>query len=99
MKLKPECTPSFLTYFPTALFLQKYVWKGELNAGTYYLLPFTSGCKLKKRSKKNISIKTVELVYRTDSGELDLTRELRLVCECLYLPAPKNLIVFSCIKY
>ncbi|KAL6108265.1 efcab7 [Pungitius sinensis] len=57
----------------------KYVWKGELQAGTYYLLPFTSGCKLKKRSKKSLSNKPVELVYRTDSGELDLTRELREV--------------------
>ncbi len=67
----------FLTYFVTPLFLQKHVWKGELNAGTYYLLPFTSGCKLKKRSKKSLSVKPVELVYRTDTGELDLTRELR----------------------
>ncbi|KAM8873682.1 EF-hand calcium-binding domain-containing protein 7 isoform 2-T2 [Spinachia spinachia] len=57
----------------------KYVWKGELHAGTYYLLPFTSGCKLKKRSKKSESNKPVQLVYRTDSGELDLTGELREV--------------------
>lgn len=59
------------------VFLQKYVWRGELNAGTYYLLPFTGGCKIKKKSKKNLSIKPVELVYRTDTGELDLTTELR----------------------
>lgn len=59
------------------MFLQKYVWKGELNAGTYYLLPFTSGCKIKKRSKKSLSNKPAELVYRTDAGELDLTTELR----------------------
>lgn len=59
------------------VFLQKYVWKGELNAGTYYLLPFTSGCKIKKKSKKSLSIQPVELVYRTDTGELDLTTELR----------------------
>nr|XP_019953868.1 PREDICTED: EF-hand calcium-binding domain-containing protein 7 isoform X1 [Paralichthys olivaceus] len=56
---------------------QKYIWKGELNTGTYYLLPFTSGCRLKKRIKKNLSDKPVELVSRTDSGELDLTLELR----------------------
>lgn len=55
----------------------KYIWKGELHAGTYYLLPFTTGCKLKKRSKKSPSGKPVELVSRTGSGELDLTRELR----------------------
>lgn len=77
------------------MFVQKYVWKGELNAGTYYLLPFTSGCRLKKMSKKGASNKPVELVYRTDTGELDLSRELRWVggwvCvsiyTCVYLTA------------
>lgn len=63
----------------TACFLQKYVWKGELNAGSYYLLPFTSGCKLKRRNKKTISGKAVELINRSDSEEIDLSRELRLV--------------------
>ncbi|KAJ4943217.1 hypothetical protein JOQ06_005722 [Pogonophryne albipinna] len=62
----------------------KYVWKGELDAGTYYLLPFTSGCRLKKRSKKSLSIKSIELVYRTDTGELDLTRELREVLSDIF---------------
>ncbi|XP_040896367.1 EF-hand calcium-binding domain-containing protein 7 isoform X2 [Toxotes jaculatrix] len=66
-----------LVYFTESKDKEKYVWKGELNAGTYYLLPFTSGCRLKKRSKKNLSNKPVELVYRTDTEELDLTRELR----------------------
>ncbi|XP_030290271.1 EF-hand calcium-binding domain-containing protein 7 [Sparus aurata] len=63
---------------------EKYVWRGELNAGTYYLLPFTSGCKIKKKSKKNLSIKPVELVYRTDTGELDLTTELREVLSDIF---------------
>ncbi|KAM8746451.1 EF-hand calcium-binding domain-containing protein 7 [Acanthopagrus schlegelii] len=62
----------------------KYVWKGELNAGTYYLLPFTSGCKIKKRSKKSLSNKPIELVYRTDAGELDLTTELREVLSDIF---------------
>lgn len=57
----------------------KYVWKGELNAGTYRLLPFTSGCRLKKQSKNNFPDKSVKLVYKTDTGELDLTSELREV--------------------
>ncbi|XP_039984322.1 EF-hand calcium-binding domain-containing protein 7 isoform X2 [Xiphias gladius] len=68
---------STLVHFTESKDKEKYVWKGELNAGTYYLLPFTSGCRLKKRSKKSLSNKPVELVYRTDTGELDLTRELR----------------------
>ncbi|XP_074524761.1 EF-hand calcium-binding domain-containing protein 7 [Halichoeres trimaculatus] len=63
---------------------EKYVWRGELNAGTYYLLPFTSGCKLKKRTKKSLSVKPVELIYRTDTGELDLTRELREVLSDIF---------------
>uniref|UniRef100_A0A671W7D3 EF-hand calcium-binding domain-containing protein 7 n=1 Tax=Sparus aurata TaxID=8175 RepID=A0A671W7D3_SPAAU len=63
---------------------KEYVWRGELNAGTYYLLPFTSGCKIKKKSKKNLSIKPVELVYRTDTGELDLTTELREVLSDIF---------------
>ncbi|XP_058494085.1 EF-hand calcium-binding domain-containing protein 7 [Solea solea] len=68
---------STLVQFTESKDKEKYVWKGELSAGTYYLLPFTSGCRLKKRGKKSLSNKTVELVYKTDTGELDLTRELR----------------------
>uniref|UniRef100_A0A669CAF4 EF-hand calcium-binding domain-containing protein 7 n=1 Tax=Oreochromis niloticus TaxID=8128 RepID=A0A669CAF4_ORENI len=63
---------------------EKYIWKGELNAGTYHLLPFTSGCRLKKRSKKSPSSKPVELVYRTDTEELDLTREFREVLSDIF---------------
>ncbi|XP_044056150.1 EF-hand calcium-binding domain-containing protein 7 [Siniperca chuatsi] len=75
---------STLVCFTESKDKEKYVWKGELNAGTYYLLPFTSGCKLKKRSKKSLSNKPVELVHRTDTGELDLTRELREVLSDIF---------------
>ncbi|XP_076582366.1 EF-hand calcium-binding domain-containing protein 7 [Chaetodon auriga] len=75
---------STLVCFTESKDKEKYVWKGELNGGTYYLLPFTTGCKLKKRSKKNLSNKPVELVYRTDTGELDLTRELRRVLSDIF---------------
>ncbi|KAG7242345.1 hypothetical protein INR49_024021 [Caranx melampygus] len=68
---------STLAHFTESKDKETYVWKGELNAGTYYLLPFTSGCRLKKRSKKSLPTKPVELVSRTDTGELDLTRDLR----------------------
>lgn len=58
------------------------MWRGELAAGSYYLLPFTSGCRLKRRRKRRSSreatpTKPEPLIYRTDTGELDLTRELR----------------------
>ncbi|XP_041647497.1 EF-hand calcium-binding domain-containing protein 7 [Cheilinus undulatus] len=68
---------STLVCFTESKDKEKYTWRGELNAGTYYLLPFTTGCKLKKRTEKNLSSKPTELIYRTDTGELDLTRELR----------------------
>ncbi|XP_051802773.1 EF-hand calcium-binding domain-containing protein 7 isoform X3 [Acanthochromis polyacanthus] len=75
---------STLVCFTESKDKEKYVWKGELNAGTYNLLPFTSGCRLKKRSKKSLSNKLVELVYKTDTGELDLTRELREVLSDIF---------------
>ncbi|XP_074491018.1 EF-hand calcium-binding domain-containing protein 7 isoform X2 [Sebastes fasciatus] len=75
---------STLVCFTESKDKEKYVWKGELHAGNYYLLPFTSGCKLKKKSKKSLSNKSVELVYRTDTGELDLTRELREVLSDIF---------------
>lgn len=75
VRMRVVLTPPYQTFHC----LQKYVWKGELNAGNYYLLPFTSGCKLKKRNKKNISAKAVQLINRTDTDEIDLSRELRSV--------------------
>lgn len=63
---------------------EKCVWKGELPAGTYNLLPFTSGCRLKKRHKKSQSNKPVDLVHRSDTGEIDLTRELREVLSDIF---------------
>ncbi|XP_008404383.1 EF-hand calcium-binding domain-containing protein 7 [Poecilia reticulata] len=70
---------SALVCFTESKDKEKYVWKGELNAGTYRLLPFTSGCRLKKQDKTNFSDKSVKLVYKTDTGEMDLTSELREV--------------------
>ncbi|XP_077440815.1 EF-hand calcium-binding domain-containing protein 7 [Vanacampus margaritifer] len=68
---------STLMCFTGAKDKKKYIWRGELKAGTYYLLPFSSGCRLKKRSRKNVSKKSIKLVYKTDSGELDLTSDFR----------------------
>nr|XP_046247099.1 EF-hand calcium-binding domain-containing protein 7 [Scatophagus argus] len=75
---------STLVCFTESKDREKYIWRGELNAGTYFLFPFTSGCRLRKRSKKSVCNKPVELVYRTDSGELDLTRELREVLSDIF---------------
>ncbi|XP_065529216.1 EF-hand calcium-binding domain-containing protein 7 isoform X1 [Lathamus discolor] len=50
-------------------------WKGELGSGVYWLLPFTTGCRLKK--VKTQITEEAELVYRDEDGELALTPEFR----------------------
>uniref|UniRef100_A0A4W5LM84 EF-hand calcium binding domain 7 n=1 Tax=Hucho hucho TaxID=62062 RepID=A0A4W5LM84_9TELE len=67
---------STLVCFTESRDKEKCCWKGELSAGTYCLLPFTTGCRLRKRTRKSVS-KPVTLVNRTDMGELDLTRDFR----------------------
>ncbi|KAM3620299.1 uncharacterized protein V6R79_021254 [Siganus canaliculatus] len=56
---------------------ERFVWRGELSAGSYLLLPFSSGCRLRKRSRKSPPSEDAPLVHRTEAGNLDLTRELR----------------------
>ncbi|XP_041696010.1 EF-hand calcium-binding domain-containing protein 7 isoform X2 [Coregonus clupeaformis] len=67
---------STLVCFTESRDKEKCCWKGELSAGTYCLLPFTTGCRLRRRTRKSVS-KAVTLVNRTDTGELDLTRDFR----------------------
>ncbi|XP_028666777.1 EF-hand calcium-binding domain-containing protein 7 [Erpetoichthys calabaricus] len=54
---------------------EKFGWKGELSSGVYYILPFTTGCRLKKK-KKNIK-EQAQLVCRGEGGKLALTKEFR----------------------
>ncbi|KFO82245.1 EF-hand calcium-binding domain-containing protein 7 [Cuculus canorus] len=54
---------------------EMFGWKGELVSGVYWLLPFTTGCRLKK-VKRHIAGEA-KLVYRGEDGELTLTREFR----------------------
>ncbi|KFQ20389.1 PREDICTED: EF-hand calcium-binding domain-containing protein 7 [Merops nubicus] len=54
---------------------EMFGWKGELGSGVYWLLPFTTGCRLKK-VKPQITGEA-ELVYRDEDGELALTKEFR----------------------
>ncbi|XP_075688872.1 EF-hand calcium-binding domain-containing protein 7 isoform X2 [Rhinoderma darwinii] len=54
---------------------ESYVWKGDLGAGSYTLLPFTTGCRLRK-NKKQVT-KEARLVYRDDRQDLQLTAEFR----------------------
>lgn len=54
---------------------QMFGWRGELGAGVYWLLPFTTGCRLRK-VKTQISGEA-KLVWRDEDGELALTKEFR----------------------
>ncbi|XP_069837470.1 EF-hand calcium-binding domain-containing protein 7 [Dendropsophus ebraccatus] len=54
---------------------ESYIWKGELGAGSYTLIPFTTGCRLKK-NKKQVA-KEARLVYRDANEDLQLTAEFR----------------------
>ncbi|NXN94469.1 EFCB7 protein, partial [Rhinopomastus cyanomelas] len=50
-------------------------WKGELGSGVYWLLPFTTGCRLKK--VKSPIPGEAKLVYRGEDGDLALTKEFQ----------------------
>ncbi|XP_075413236.1 EF-hand calcium-binding domain-containing protein 7 isoform X2 [Tenrec ecaudatus] len=50
-------------------------WTGELEPGIYWLIPSTTGCKLKKERKP--IIEEAQLVYRDEMGELTLTKAFR----------------------
>ncbi|KFQ01103.1 EF-hand calcium-binding domain-containing protein 7 isoform X2 [Haliaeetus albicilla] len=54
---------------------EMFGWKGELGSGVYWLLPFTTGCRLKK-VKPQIAGEA-KLVYRGEDGELALTKDFR----------------------
>ncbi|XP_067996899.1 EF-hand calcium-binding domain-containing protein 7 isoform X1 [Melanerpes formicivorus] len=54
---------------------EMFGWKGELGSGVYWLLPFTTGCRLKK-VKPHIT-REAKLVYRGEDGDLALTKEFR----------------------
>ncbi|KAF1588534.1 UNVERIFIED_CONTAM: EF-hand calcium-binding domain-containing protein 7, partial [Eudyptes pachyrhynchus] len=54
---------------------EMFGWKGELGSGIYWLLPFTTGCRLKKVKTQYTG--EAKLVYRGEDGELALTKEFR----------------------
>lgn len=50
-------------------------WTGELGPGTYWLIPCTTGCRLRQEVKP--IAEEAQLVCRDESGELFLTKEFR----------------------
>lgn len=50
-------------------------WTGELEPGIYWLIPSTTGCRLKKETKP--VTEEAQLVHRDETGELSLTSEFR----------------------
>ncbi|XP_063795260.1 phosphoglucomutase-1 isoform X2 [Pseudophryne corroboree] len=61
---------------------ETYAWKGELAVGSYTLIPFTTGCRLRK-SKKQVA-KEAKLVYRDANEDLVLTPEFRSALSDIY---------------
>ncbi|XP_072853837.2 EF-hand calcium-binding domain-containing protein 7 isoform X2 [Pogona vitticeps] len=56
---------------------ETYGWRGELEAGIYWLVPFTTGCRFKK-VKRPPEVEA-KLIYRDVNGDFTLTREFRAV--------------------
>lgn len=54
---------------------EMFGWRGELGAGVYWLLPFTTGCRLRKG--KNKITAEAKLLCRDEDGELALTEEFQ----------------------
>ncbi|KAL8178533.1 UNVERIFIED_CONTAM: EF-hand calcium-binding domain-containing protein 7 [Gekko kuhli] len=54
---------------------ETFGWRGELGAGVYWIIPFTTGCRFKKM-KKQIA-KEAKLMYEDGNGCLALTKEFR----------------------
>ncbi|NXC28539.1 EFCB7 protein, partial [Campylorhamphus procurvoides] len=50
-------------------------WKGELGPGVYWLLPFTTGCRLKKGKPPTPG--EAKLLCRDEDGELALTKDFQ----------------------
>ncbi|EHB12292.1 EF-hand calcium-binding domain-containing protein 7 [Heterocephalus glaber] len=50
-------------------------WTGELGPGVYWLIPSTTGCRLRKERKP--VTEEAQLVYRDGTGQLFLTEEFR----------------------
>ncbi|KAM8930454.1 EF-hand calcium-binding domain-containing protein 7 [Pelodytes ibericus] len=54
---------------------ETFGWRGELAPGVYYIIPFTTGCRLQKKGKQNT--KDAQLVSRDRNEDLILTPEFR----------------------
>ncbi|XP_025862722.1 EF-hand calcium-binding domain-containing protein 7 isoform X3 [Vulpes vulpes] len=55
--------------------IKVFGWTGELGPGIYWLIPSTTGCRLRKERKP--ITEEAQLVYRDETGELFLTKEFR----------------------
>ncbi|XP_054837857.1 EF-hand calcium-binding domain-containing protein 7 [Eublepharis macularius] len=55
---------------------EAFGWRGELGAGVYWVIPFTTGCRFKKM-KKQIG-EEAKLIYEDGDGCLALTKEFRV---------------------
>ncbi|XP_069498100.1 EF-hand calcium-binding domain-containing protein 7 isoform X2 [Ambystoma mexicanum] len=64
-----------LVFFTELRNKEIFGWKGELASGVYWLIPFTTGCRLRKKKKQMKG--EAKLVNRDKNGALLLTKEFR----------------------
>ncbi|KFO23186.1 EF-hand calcium-binding domain-containing protein 7 [Fukomys damarensis] len=57
-------------------------WTGELGPGVYWLIPSTTGCRLRKESMP--VTEEAQLVYRDDTGRLFLTKDFRVALSDIF---------------
>lgn len=50
----------------------EYCWKGDLRSGSYVLMPFTTGCRLRRRSTEPRN--SIQLIQKDENGETQLSR-------------------------
>nr|XP_032826590.1 EF-hand calcium-binding domain-containing protein 7 [Petromyzon marinus]XP_032826591.1 EF-hand calcium-binding domain-containing protein 7 [Petromyzon marinus]XP_032826592.1 EF-hand calcium-binding domain-containing protein 7 [Petromyzon marinus] len=64
---------------------ETFAWRGDLQKGSYLLLPFTTGCRLRKRSSTAATAsRSTALITTAENGELELTRQFRTVLSDIF---------------
>jgi len=60
---------------------EEWCWRGDLRSGSYTLVPYTTGCKLKHKQRENDDDDEIEeevkLTYEDSSGEIQLSKLFR----------------------
>ncbi|CAH2310913.1 EF-hand calcium-binding domain-containing 7 [Pelobates cultripes] len=71
-----------LVSFTESRYKETFTLKGELGPGVYHMIPFTTGCRLRKKRKQ--TTKDAQLVYRDRNEDLILTPEFKSVLSDMF---------------